>query len=98
MSVSLSSWNVACRVHTSQFDTECALKLAENLGIGDSLPRLVVLENGLFFVDLGGYVFLREALLLTCSLHCFPYRGSNLGWGSDFVFTVEFGYTLMVGA
>lgn len=45
-------------VATTKFDTKAALKLAENLGVGDSLARLVVLEDGRLLVDLLGEVLL----------------------------------------
>lgn len=48
---------------TAELDTEHSLELAEDLGIGDGLSRLVVLEDGRLLVDTLGNILLGELLL-----------------------------------
>lgn len=49
-----------CSTHTTKFDFQNALELAEDLRGRDSLSRLVILNDGRLFIDLLGKIFLSE--------------------------------------
>ena len=53
----------------TELHAEHALELAEDLGVRDRAPRLVVLEHGRLLVDLLRDVLLRELLLHARRLH-----------------------------
>ena len=46
-------------IGTTEFNAEEALKLAQDLGVGDSPTRFVVLNDGWFLIDLLSNILLR---------------------------------------
>ena len=56
-------------MRTTKLDAEYSLELAEDLGVGDGLARLVVLEDRRFLVYTGSNVLLGELFLETGCLH-----------------------------
>ncbi len=71
----------AYKLHTTKFDTERSLELAQDLGIWDGPTRLIVLDHGRLLVDLLGEIFLRKLLLHTCSLDSLGKRSSSFSKG-----------------
>ena len=57
------------RLRTAQLYSKDTLELGENLRIGDSFSRLVILQHGRLFVYLLSDVLLRKFPLHTCGLH-----------------------------
>lgn len=68
--------------HTTKFDTKGPLHLGEDLGAGDSLSSLVVLDDRGLLVDLLGEILLCQLLVRTSSLDGLSWRMSDLvkGW------------------
>jgi hypothetical protein len=57
------------QIPTSEFHAQDTLHLAKDLGIGDSLAGLVILEYGGFLVDLLSEVLLRQLEIHSGLLH-----------------------------
>jgi hypothetical protein len=56
-------------VRTTKFNAKCSLELAEDLGIGDSLAGLVILQDGRLLVYTGSEILLGKLFLETGCLH-----------------------------
>lgn len=84
-------------VLSSQLDTKSTLHLTEDILVGDSLTRLVFVDNLGLLVDELSQIFLGNVLFLTALLNGLTDRNIDTRRRSNVVFTVNLCNTTMIG-